>query len=268
MPHGLKKRENYLIFLFIFIAILLYSCFYSLLKQSSYYVKFFHGDWKYESTTIGSIFGNKQQWGIFLSVGLPALLCSAFIIYKSSFKRIIKIVLYCGLCCCLILFILCTAVILCKTALVADLLFFFVFLIGIIIFCFRGRNKKIGILLLSFGGILLTVLILGMFVPQFENLPVFSTIHKLFNVLSDSGTESASFRLNLVVRVLENFPGVNVFFGVPKGMLDTVVRGTIPELQNGLHTGIAIYFCRTGIFGFVFYIVLTAYLIYKIYKNI
>ena len=268
LPHGIKKRENYLILLLLFIIILFYSCLYSFAKQTTYYVRFFKGDWKYESVTIGSIFGNKQQWGIFLSVGLPATICSFFLVFKSKFQKILKILLYCFLTLCSILFILCSAVILCKTAIVANIVFFFVFLVGIICFCFKGRNKKTAISLLILGGAMLTVLILGGFVPQFKDLPVFSTINKLFAVLSDSGTKSADSRLNIVVRFLENFPAVNAFFGIPKGMLDTVFRGTVPELMNGMHTGIAIYFSRTGIIGIVIYLVLIAYLIYKICKNI
>ena len=262
LPKVIKKKHIIIIFT-LFLLIIFYSCIYSLVKEKAYYLKFLSGDWSYRNDTVGSIFGNKQQWGIFLISAFPICFINIYLVVKEDFKKIFKI-----------LFILFSAIVafmvfalggmsFCKTEIISSVLFVFAFAVGLVITCLISKKyrKKGFILLGALVALTICLTIVIIKVPQAKQ--IFDNIINTFDTYSE---ESIGVRFTLVFGVFKNFPTTNLIFGMPKAIADPFVRSLMPEIKNGLHTGIAIYFVRTGIFGLVIFILLCIVLIKKYIK--
>ena len=266
-PKTLGKK-HFLIIGLLFLLIILYSCFYSLVKDRSYFIYFFKGDWKYTAESIGSIFGNKQQWGIFLASVFPIAAISIWIIHNIKINKVLKISLY--LFCLLVVFLsmFCGLVAYCKTTIVCNVLFVFVFFVGLIIYLYRKKIyfwATISTLLIASVGVFVLLLFK---IPALQSKPILSFVFKMLDTLFKRGEVGADQRLLVIVRVLENFPSENLFFGIPKGAVDTAVRQMIPELQDHLHTGFIIFFARSGLFGVIIYIIFLGLLFIRYSKMI
>lgn len=260
-------KKIFLTLFFLFLGIMLYSFLYSFVKQKDYYKNFLSGNWSYQADTIGSIFGNKQQWGIFLSVVPPVASLSIFLVRKLDIKRFLKILFIIAFAACMVFAFFCSIVSFCKTAILSSIFFFLVLFICLIINLFFLRKKKIlPILLFVLLSLIIGTILCFNFVPSLKATKVGEMLDKILKTLISSGTDSADNRLFLVITTLQNYPSINFFIGIPKGIFEYYGRALTPELANGLHTGIAIYFCRTGIFGLTIYVFLLVILIIDIVK--
>ena len=256
VPKAIKNYWYYIILISLFLLIMFYSCCYSFVKEKDYYLYFLHGDWSYQAVSIGSIFGNKQQWGVFLA---PAFVCAFFNIYlilKVKLYKWIKSIVCIGLLFCAFCYFFCGLVAFCKTAIVADGVFVGVVIVGLIVFLFYKRKMVYGFLTATVIIAGVVYLILIMVIPSLHQTGFSKKIFDILNTLIIRGQTGGESRFELLRAIMQNFPSVNLMFGIPKGTLDAYTRSLIPEMVNGLHSGIVIYFGRTGIIGSVIYIVL------------
>lgn len=265
-PHSFKKTTFILLITF-FLLFMMYSFIYSFIKERSYYKYFFSGNWKYNADGIGSIFGNKQQWGIFLSITTLCSLLLCFLVRKSNYKLIIKISLYVFSLISCPLAILCSVVSFCKTAIICSIVSLGLVAIFLVLALFKNKKTRLlGILFFILFGILIALIILFCVIPSLQTTKLGSLLKNIFDTLLSRGEIGVNSRLEIVVGVLQNFPSVNLFIGIPKGMVTYYVMGLLPELPNGLHSGIVIYFSRVGMFGMILYFILNIILVINILK--
>ena len=260
-------KKMYLTILTLFLLIMLYSYLYSFVKEKDYYLKFLKGDWSYQNDTIGSIFGDKQQWGEFLAIVIPTVFICCYLVSKIKFRPIFKYCFYAFLLLVSLLTMVCTLVSFCKTAIICLLLFLFCFFAVFIIMNFI--NKKRIILSVVLLVVLFSIIGFSIYLANSKNIPENSILgfaKKLLDSLILRGGQSADSRASLVITVFQNFPSINMFLGMPKGMMDSIIRGILPELPNGMHTGFAILLARTGIFGFCSYLILLLFVILGVSK--
>lgn len=266
IPIAIKNYWYYIVLISLFLVIMFYSCCYSFLKEKDYYVYFLRGDWHYQADSIGSIFGNKQQWGVFLA---PAFVCAFFnvyLIFKVRIYKWIKIVSCVGMfsfACC---YFFCSLVAFCKTAIVADVVFISVIIVGLIVYLFYKKKILYGLLISTIIVGCIFGFILVMVIPTLHQTGLGKKLFDIFNTLIHQGQTGGESRFELLRAIIQNFPGINLMFGIPKGTLDAYTRSLIPEMVNGLHSGIVIYFGRTGITGLVVYMLLFVSLLKKYFS--
>ena len=260
LPKLLSKKYLFII-LSIFNLIILISCFYSMIIEKDYYVWFLSGNWSYTSDTIGSFFGNKQQWGLFLISAIPSIAISFYLLAKRKINFIIKIGISFIYSISALLIMFCGTVAFCKTAIVCNIVFVVTLIIGFSIHMLRNK-KTIALSFLIFsifiGSIIYVVCVMNL--PSLQTSKIGKMIYNTISTLFVRGEGSILVRLELMYFVFQNFPSANLMFGITKGLVDPFVRSLIPELVVGLHTGYAIYFGRTGIIGFVIFVILNIYL--------
>lgn len=267
-PHSLKQSYLFLIIFSVFVLLMDYSCFYSFIKERAYYVKFFKGDWQYNADTIGSIFGNKQQWGLFLAVSIPVIVVSLYLFICSNATKILKVVfsLFCFVS--FVMICICTMAAFSKTAILSVAAFGVCFLIGLIFACFKKKKTIwISIFLILVSSVVFTYVILVMNIESLRDSPIGAFVYKIVDTLIKRGEVGAESRFDLIKGLFQNFSGVNLMFGFNKGVFDAYVRALLPELEVNIHSGFAIMFGRTGIFGFLLSLILFAFLIVLFVKN-
>lgn len=256
------NKKMYIVILSLFLAIMFYSCLYSFVKERNYYLKLLSGDWTYENDTIGSIFGDKQQWGGFLAITVPTVFICWYMLKKSTNSKLIKIPYYIISSVLIFLTIFCTVVCFCKTAIICIALFLLIFFFNFVITNFVKKRQIVLSIVLSAALILVVAFFVAVeTIPQLSSNSVIALIKKMIDTLFVRGGQSVDDRNSVLIAVFQNFPATNLFLGVPKGMLDDLIRGTIPELKNLLHTGYAIFAARSGVFGFCCYILLNIIII-------
>lgn len=260
LPKLLSRKELFVI-LTLFNMIILISCFYSMVKEREYYVRFLSGKWSYTSQSIGSFFGNKQQWGLFLISAIPSIAISFYFVIKRKMNFIVKVAISSGYCITALLIMFCGTVAFCKTAIVCNIIFVVTLIIGFSIHMLRSKKTMVFsfITFAAFVG-LIVYIVCVMNVPSLQTSKIGKMIYDILNTLFAKGEGSILIRLELVYFVFQNFPSTNMLFGITKGLVDPFVRSLVPELVVGLHTGYAIYFGRTGIIGFVIFIILNVHL--------
>lgn len=269
LPHAFNKRTT-LLFIFIpFLLAMLYSIGWSFIHEKEYYIKFLKGDWQYNAVTIGSIFGNKQQWGIFLAPTVSVAIVSCCFICKSNLKKTFKYIFSILFILISLLALFCTIAAFCKTAILTNIIFIAVSYIGIIFWLFINKKKKvlgfisIGLLVLFITGYLIFMNVDSLHASGFG-----ATLYKIITTFFQQSETGAESRIEIMMGTLQNFPATNIFFGFSKGVLDCFVRTTVPYMNNGLHTGLAIYFGRTGIVGFAIYLILLGFILLSLFKLI
>lgn len=245
-PKILSLKKLFIIFI-VFSSIILYSCLYSFLKERDYYIKFLSGNWSYTNRTIGSIFGHKQQWGVFLISSVVVCALSIFLTFKLFVKKSSRFCLVSFFVIVLILSFLCSIFAFCKTAIIANFSFLFVVLIcSLIALVSKQKTRKIGIILCALFVVLFSSTIVLFTLPGTKIYNVFQNVLSAFDKHSD---ESIGIRAALAIGFLKNIPSYTIPFGMPKPLVDPFVRTLMPEIVNGLHTGFIIFFARTGLFG-------------------
>lgn len=267
-PQTLKSKKFYLYFALSFVFVMFYSCIYSFVKEKNYYIEFVSGNWKYSPVTIGSIFGDKQQWGIFLAAGVPTSVLICYLaskIYKD--KKLIKFLIIGFSILSLVLMLICSLASFCKTAIIANILVVIVLLIGVALHLIIQKKKVLfGVLIFVFLGILLLIPTIFGSVSALKNTKLGSLVNSIVQTLIDRSEQGAGSRFTILFSFLDKFPATNLMFGFNKGVLEAYEYSVTPEIINSLHTGIAIYFGRTGLVGLLIYIIFIIKLLSSICK--
>ncbi|MCQ2975610.1 MAG: hypothetical protein MJ211_12485 [Bacteroidales bacterium] len=271
-PQTLKSKKFYIYFILSFVFVMFYSCIYSFIKERNYYIEFISGKWTYSPITIGSIFGDKQQWGIFLAAAVPSSILLCYLAAK--FYRERKILKICIIVFSLVTFCLtlvCSLASFCKTAIIANILAIIVLLVGIALHLIIKKKKILfGVIIFAFLGLFLLIPTIFGSVSALKETKLGSLVNSILQTLADRGEQGAGSRLTILFSFLEKFPATNLMFGFNKGLLEAYEYSVTPEIINSLHTGIAIYFGRTGLVGLLIYVLLLVKLIScicKITKN-
>ena len=260
LPKLLTKKELFII-LNLFNSLILISCFYSMFKEKDYYLRFLSGKWSYTSETIGSFFGNKQQWGLFLIPAIPSIAISFYLVFKSRKNYITRIAISFIYILSALIIMFCGTVAFCKTAIVCNLVFIIILLIGFSIHMLKNKKTMIfSLIIFGFFIAVVAYVICVMTMPSLQGSKIGKIIYDTFNTLFVKGEGTITIRLELVYSIFQNFPSANLMFGITKGLVDPFVRSIIPELVVGLHTGYAIYFGRTGVVGFLIFVILNIFL--------
>ena len=268
LPKIYKKTTLYLLLTYIFIFIILYSCLYSFYFERSWYKYFLSGNWKYNPVSIGSIFGDKQQWGAFLATCFPFCFLMVYILSKMSIKRVLKILSYIFISLTGVMAFFCSIVSFCKTAIISNIVFLFIFFIGLCIyFLVKKRHLFIPALVFTVFAAFLITFILFRTVESLKISKIGLIIDTILKTLKSSGETGSVQRLTILVYFLDRMPATNLMFGFPKGTLEAFELSTTPELINTLHTGFAIFFGRTGIVGTAIYLIIYGILIRAIIYN-
>lgn len=263
-PKILSLKSIFSIFT-IFTLIILYSCLYSLIFERNYYLTFLSGNWKYTNNTIGSIFINKQQWGIFLISAIPVSAISIFLGLKVFKNKILKVFFIIFNSCTVFLAFACSIVAFCKTAILANFLFLLFLLIYFVVhLLLKHKTRKIGVFITCFLSFCIALLVILLCLPNTKIHLLYQNIIDAFNKHS---SESIGIRATLAIGFLKNVPSYSIPFGIPKPLVDPFVRSLMPEVVNGLHTGYVIFFARTGVFGLLVLLFLCL-LIFKEIKKI
>lgn len=263
-PKILSLKKLYIIFA-VFSLIILYSCFYSFIKERDYYIKFLSGNWSYTNKTIGSIFGHKQQWGVFLISSVVVCALSIFLTFKLFVKKSFRFCLASFFTIVLILSFACSVFAFCKTAIIANFSFLLVVLICSLVALIRNqKTRKIGIILSALFVVTISSTAIFFTIPGTKIYNVFQNILTAFDKHSD---ESIGIRYTLAIGFLKNIPSYSIPFGMPKPLVDPFVRTLMPEIVNGLHTGYIIFFARTGLFGILVFTALL-FIVFKEIKKI
>lgn len=254
IPVIYKDTKCYLLIMLVFLAVMLYSCFYSFIVERDYYKYFLSGKWEYQTESIGSIFGDKQQWGVFLAVAYACSFLSIYFLSKMNLKKVIKILSYSLILLTALLSFVCSVVCFCKTAIICNIVFTYIFLGGIIFNSFRcKKGRAISISIAAVLAMIIAVCIMFWKIPSLSSTSIGQIITKVFDTLEKSGESGANSRFEIMFSFLEKYPATNLMFGVPKGVLEDFEYSLTPTLINSLHTGIAIFFGRSGIIGLVLY---------------
>ena len=256
-PKIYQGKKLYLIIMSLFIFVIFYSCIYSFYFERNWYKYFFSGNWKYNPDSIGSIFGDKQQWGVFLATCFPICFLMIYFLSKTDLKKQLKILFICFISTTALMSFICSLVSFCKTAIICNLIFILIFTIALFINgLIKKKNQKLSFVILGLFLIVLFVFILFRTIPSLKSSKIGLIIDTIIKTLQSSGETGSISRLAIFLSFLERVPATNLMFGFPKGSLEAFELSANPEFINTLHTGIAIFFGRTGLVGITIYFIL------------
>ena len=200
--------------------------------------------------SIGATFGDKQEFGAFLAIGVCCALALPWLLRleRKWLKRTVSIA--CAFLC--VLFIVFSFLSLCKTAMLASLLSILFF--GL--FCLVGitkRNKKTGVICWSIAGIIGLAVVLFLSIPAFHSSGVLKTIYDYVDRYFFSRINGGIFsRFYLIEEYFSGMTFWNFLFGLGKalqGNYMSAVSGDSP----GLHTGFVYFQACYGLFGSILY---------------
>ena len=176
LPFVVNDRKQMLILFIPIVIIGLLECGYSIIKEKDTYIYLFtHPDDIFGGYghDIGATFGNKEDWGAFLSISFTSAIASSFFIKKDKvWKWIIAITLWV----CAFIFSVFAVLSLCKTAMLAITLALIVLFIGLWILSFRTKIR-LGVIYSIFASMFLGTIILFFAVPSFHSSGIFKKIY-------------------------------------------------------------------------------------------
>lgn len=262
LPYVINDKKKLLYLLIPIVLICLLECGYSAIKEKENYIYLFnHPDDPFGgyNNDIGATFGNKEDWGSFLTVSFTASIFSFYFIKGDTpFKKLLK-VFFIG--CCGI-FTVFAVLSLCKTAMLAMLLFYICLAIGIAVHSIK-KSKISAIVTISTLSVILAAIIL-FFVTNGFGVRFLGKIKDfLINFIINRSASAVESRQALWLNYMENVRGFNLFFGMGKANVFSYTKSLTPDRQSGIHNGFAYFFACYGLFG----ILTLAVLFYIVIRN-
>lgn len=267
LPLVINDKKQLFILLIPVIVIAVFECIYSLVFEKEEYIKLiktFNDGYGGYQINIGATFGNKQDWGAFISTAFGAcffvFLCIKEKKASNIFFKIVLLFLS-------FVFLVFTAASLCKTAIISELIIFSFFVVFLLIKAKRD-NKILFIVLTTIFMLLILLFILFL---SLEQLRTNHYLELLYNLLNKYFFEKVSIntiwgRTSIWYKTIENLRTYNLFFGLSKAGVNAFSKTVIIEGQNTLHNGFAYFMLSYGIFGFVVYLLLFATVIRRVSK--
>ena len=267
LPIVVNNKKHMFVLLLPIVFVGLLECGYSIIKEKGEYIKLIkmvdpqYGGY---NISIGATFGNKEDWGSFLTVAFCSAVFSLFLpINKTIIKVILRIALITS---CIILFAF-SVLSLCKTAIGAQVICIVVVSLYFVYATFR-KNKVLFFVYTIILALFYLSILLFFYVPQFHEHPLFSKIYKVLNsyIVGPIMGGAAKGRTEIWKRLVDNLRTYNLFFGLSKGGVSTYSQVITVEGQSGLHNGLAYFFASYGILGFSVYIIMLFVVIGRIIK--
>ena len=260
LPFAFKEKKQLLIVALPMILFMLYECGYSVLKEYPEYQGIFSGEtetWGGYNISIGATFGDKQEFGCFLTVGFCCALVS-FMCSDVFNKKPLRIGFkaFCGGAA--TLFFVITFFTLCKTAILSNCLALACVLVVALVLAFK-RNRGIFFVLLGLIAASSIGITLVLTVDAFHSSGLFEKLYKLVNTLFFSRINGGIFsRFYLVEAFFRKLDFTSFIFGFSKGGVNGYMRATTIEGQAGLHTGFIYFQACYGLLGSAVYFALFA----------
>ena len=264
LPFVINKPKKLLFLLLPIVLVGILECAYSAIKEKDIYTFLLNnpddpfGGYGHEA---GATFGNKEDWGAFLTVAFASSLASIFFIKKSKLGIALKIALI--LSCCL--FSAFALMSLCKTAILAIGLCVLILLLGFWVYSFK-KTKKLGIIVSCFATVFVA-LIVAMFCTNGFGVEILGKVCTYFvNFIVKRASGSAEARASLWLNYLQNVRGYNLFFGMGKAGVPYYTHSIVQEGQSGIHNGFANFFASYGLIGFIVLLILLFIVLMNILK--
>ena len=238
LPFVINDKKQMLILFVPIVIIGLLECGYSILKEKDTYIYLFtHPDDIYGGYNhdIGATFGNKEDWGAFLTLSFTCSIGSSFLISKSKKSSWIFVVLFWF---CAFLFTVFAILSLCKTAMLGISLSLLILFIGLWILSFK-KSIKMGVVYSCLGFAFILAVVLFFAVPSFHSYGLLKQIYDYINKFIFSRFDNALNGRSVLWKVfVENFRAYNFFFGFGKNSVAVYTKTLLPEGQSTMHNGI------------------------------
>lgn len=264
LPSIIHDKKKILYIVLPIVAICLFECCYSILKEKDSYIYLInHPDDPFGgyNNEIGATFGNKEDWGAFLTVSTCVAIFSIYTIKTTKKNLFLKIGL--GVSC--LIFAVFAVLSLCKTAMLGICLIYLVLGIGLIYFSMK-KSKKAMIITVSALSVLVVFLI-SFFVTKGFGVPILNKAYEFIYkfVVSKAGSAVES-RTSLWMNYMENVRGYNLFFGMGKTYVNAYTKMLTPDALSAIHNGFAYFFASYGLIGFILLGALISIVVYRIVK--
>lgn len=264
LPTVINDKKKLLFLVIPIVCIGLLECFYSVIKEKDSYLYLInHPDDPFGGYghQIGATFGNKEDWGAFLTVSFVSALAGIIFLKDEKKPLVFQILLIVSM----VIFTIFSVLSLCKTSMLAILLCLILIAIGLIVKSFY-KNKKIGFILLAivFAIVFLFIVFLttgGFGVPLLSKISDF-----LVKFIINRGESAVESRASLWLSYMQNVRGYNLFFGMGKTNVGMYTRSLSQDSQAGMHNGLAYFFASYGLIGFSIFVGLLIYSIYCIVR--
>ena len=258
LPHAFKTKKQLLLILVPFIGFMMLEVVYSLIKERGAYLEIFTKDaatWGGYNISIGATFGDKQEFGAFLTLALCASLVvfSALdVIQHKPIRMLFRAVDFV----CIFVFFAITFFTLCKTAIIANSAAIICTSIGFFVFL-RKRSRLLFYFILGLVFLTLTAVVLILSVDAFHQDGALAKFYHLVDTLFLKRVNQGIFsRFYLVRDFFGQLNLANFLFGFSKGGLTSYMRLATVEGQSALHTGFIYFQGCYGMFGSALYFAL------------
>ncbi len=268
LPSAFKDKKQLLILTIPMIVFMTFECGYSLLTEYVEYKGIFSGQTEIYggyNISIGATFGDKQEFGCFLTVAFCCAIVS-FVCADCLGKRLlIRSARVLFFICALLFFVICFFT-LCKTAIIANCLGLACVIISLLLFAFK-KNRPLFFLvsglLLLFAAFITAILTIR---PLHET-GFFAKVYQLINTLFLSRVNNGILsRFYLVDRFFSRLTPIEFIFGFSKGGVSGYMRQVTVEGQANLHTGFVYFQACYGIVGTIVYFLLLFIVIRNLYQ--
>ena len=258
-----KKKLLFLLLPIVIIGVL--ECGYSAIFEKDTYIYMFNhpddpfGGYNHE---IGATFGNKEDWGAFLSVCFVSAFSSILFLENSKKEIVLKFFLGFAMC----LFTMFAVLSLCKTAILSIVICLILIVIGLIVISFY-KSKKLG-LCLSIAATLIFIVFITFLATGGFGVPILKKISDfLIKFIINRAEGAVESRSEIWLTFMQNMRGFNLFFGMGKANVNQYSRTLIIDSQSTIHNGIAYFIGSYGIIGFAIFVSLLVFAICYIVKT-
>lgn len=265
LPNAFKRKPQLLWLIVPMVVFMLFECGYSVLKEYHEYIGIFSGEaeaYGGYNISIGATFGDKQEFGSFLTVGFCCAVLGAYIastIRLKPWRLIARIVFLASA----TVFFAITFFTLCKTAILANGLALIVVFVALVVWLFK-KHRGLGIALISIMGMAVVFVAVILTVDQLHSSGPFEKFYKLVNTLFFSRVNNGIFsRFYLVEAYFRKMSSLSFLVGFSKGGVSAYMKLATVESNNGLHTGFVYFQACYGLAGSLLY----APLLFIVVKN-
>ena len=263
LPIVFNKREQLLVITLPIVLFMLLECGYSVIKEHEQYAALFSEDtaiYGGYNLSIGATFGDKQEFGAFLTIGFCAAFISCFTV--GGLKKPLRYALVTGLCLSGGVFFVITFFTLCKTAILANSLAFMCLLGGLFVYLFR-RKKALFWTTAALIAVAIVSMILILAVEQLHSEGILNRFYVLIDKMFLSKINHGIWsRFELVERFFRSLNGVTFLFGLSKGGVNAYMASVVME-GPGLHTGFVYFQACYGLIATLLY----AALLFRVLRN-
>ncbi len=267
LPASIRKSS--LIPLAVFVLLFMaFECGYSAIHDREQIIALFNkisDPYSGYDVSIGASFGDKQEFGTFLTIGLCCAIVMPLLLPKRRGPLFTSVIITCAILG--LIFLIFCFFSLCKTAMVASsLLVIGVALFGVV----RAikKNRALGIALISVFATVALGIVLFLSVPAFHESGILAKVYTFLNNYFLSKINSGIFsRFYLVGDFFSKMSFVHFLFGWGKGLQSNYMAAASGN-SAGLHTGVVFFQACYGLVGSMLYAFCTCLVVRSIIRTL